>query len=405
MKQKKSFLSILLLSLSLFFFNAEYSHASVISEPDNVKQEITKNFNNFNKTFTVAVKYKKDYKTINKDLQSLVKSIEKDYKDTYYLLEKYNYSINCSGGDKTCKATFKVTYTSDGGDYKEYKNYVKQIAKDKKNLSYDEKIEFANKFITDKAEYDYTYFTKSKYSEHSPVKIYKEGLGVCQAYAIFAYDLLTELGVKNYLLAGYQNNIGHLWNVLKDSKGNVVHLDTTWNDNSYSKKDYYMVGTKFISETHIFTHDDLDAIAKLLGGKVDMELKLEKDRKPATTKNPVVTGKSQASYAKEFVNSIGKSVTVGDMGKLPIMDGFTLTLQEDVHKYDSYKSEVFVTDSSGNLVSVKVKVEGKEVTLSEAKGKFKSGSTYYLVVLPNVESETSIGKHIKEGTYVKFTAK
>ena len=397
MNQKKSFLSILLLSLTLFFFNAEYSHASSIVGADDVKDEIIKNIDNFKKEFFVTMKVNKNSSTLDKDIKALIESIQEEHTDTYYLMDKYTFKSSYDSKSGKSKVTFKVDYTSSAEEYKEYKEFIYDLSIQQAHLSYEGKIGFVNDYLVEKASYESS--SKGDSIKNSPVSIYKSGTGTYKAYALFAYDLLNEFGIDSYLLSGTVKGAPHLWNVVKNTKFNLVHIDTALNEQSRDKRYYFMVSSKALSKTHKFSHEDLSETSKLLVATVDIKLNLPKAKKPDTT------DKSPSYYAKEFIKNIDNLWHTGDLGKYDLSRGYSVRLSNHVDTSNIGPHQMFFTDASGNVVPIKVKLDGKMVSIPESSKVFKSGKTYYLVILLNVESGTKIGKYLHTSIHFKFIAK
>ena len=93
-----------------------------------------------------------------------------------------------------------------------------------KMTDYD-KVKFVNDYIVQHT----VYSEATVASPHSAYAVLYEGKGVCQGYALLAYKMLDEMGVKNLYITGEVPDGGHAWNMVK-LDGHWYHLDTTWND-------------------------------------------------------------------------------------------------------------------------------------------------------------------------------
>lgn len=85
-----------------------------------------------------------------------------------------------------------------------------------------------------------------------------EGRAVCQGYAQLAYKMLTEAGVKCYVITGKANNgrgtQSHAWNMARVGK-KWYYLDVTWDDpiggGDVLRYDYFLVGKNQFEQNHI----------------------------------------------------------------------------------------------------------------------------------------------------------
>lgn len=104
-------------------------------------------------------------------------------------------------------------------------------------------------------------FDEELLTNHSPSGFFLYGKGVCQAYAMAMYILLTEAGIETrYIVGDLIENIGdtqlHAWNLVKVD-GVWRHIDATNNDlgnlhEDQVSKDFYMLTDKEIGLTHIW---------------------------------------------------------------------------------------------------------------------------------------------------------
>lgn len=388
MRTKRIIIVTLILILSFLFTNVDTGYASSIANKTEVEDTIKANIKNHKLDFKVTVALNGNLSTLKEDLKELIDGYEKQYDDIIYLVNQYWYSYSCNPYGNSCDVNFKIRYHADPAEYMEYKNHVNNIVSGKQNLPFLEKVKFVNNYLADQAAYDYN--GEGTRSPHTPVKIYKENLGVCQAYAIFAYDLLKGLGIDNYLLSGDANGGLHLWNVLKDENGNVVHLDTTWND-APNRMTYFMVSSAELSVSHTFSTTDLMDISSLLNGSSIPQ--------PDSSTHPMY------SYAKEFFKNINNTVYLGDLGTLPVDKAFEIKFNDDVDDSHDYRTKVFITDTEGNIVDINTKVDGPFIRVYNTKSKFEPKDEYYLVILQGVESKRKIGKHLQKTTYIKFSIK
>lgn len=145
----------------------------------------------------------------------------------------------------------------------EVTNYVKKTAS---KLFNDDMTEFEKV----KAAYDYVILnttygattTPGYGAGHSAYSIVKEGVGVCQAYALLFQRLMEEAGVESKyvtgerIVPGYKNSTeGHAWNVVTID-GKTYHIDTTHGDpvGDHLSKEYISYQTFLLTEEQIKEH-------------------------------------------------------------------------------------------------------------------------------------------------------
>lgn len=96
-----------------------------------------------------------------------------------------------------------------------------------------DKVLAVNDYITR----TYSYSFNTNLTPHSAYTMFKEGQGVCQAYALFAHRLLQELDMEVYYQTGEIIRDGelHAWNIVKVD-GEWYNFDPTWNDPTADRK-------------------------------------------------------------------------------------------------------------------------------------------------------------------------
>lgn len=180
-------------------------------------------------------------------------------KDTYVYGTRsagtYGYSLKSGKFVVTIKMTYNHTKAQEAELTTAVKNITKEIIQP--SMSDVEKIKAVNDYVVTHTTYSKT---GTKTTPHSPYTIISEGKGVCQAYALLTYRLLEEAGIENMYVTGYAGE-AHAWNLVKVD-GEWYHLDTTWNDPTYTGKykdasmqtyvryDYFLISDKTIFEDH-----------------------------------------------------------------------------------------------------------------------------------------------------------
>ncbi|MBQ4088485.1 MAG: leucine-rich repeat protein [Clostridia bacterium] len=74
---------------------------------------------------------------------------------------------------------------------------------------------------------DYFCVNYSYGGSHRPDLLFRNGVGVCQAYTLAYSAVLNELGIPNVYAPS--DSMNHIWNVVQVN-GSWYHIDVTWND-------------------------------------------------------------------------------------------------------------------------------------------------------------------------------
>lgn len=382
---------ILLLSISYFFIPTEADASSLTAQEST--EVIRQAISNFTPELQIAMKAELGVENQKQLVNDVIQNIYKKYDEIPYYMSSYKYTYSCNQMADYCDVKLKFTYHSTKEDYEEFKLSIIELTKDKHNLSLTEKVNFVNDFLVDNAEYAFDNMTIG--SPHSPVTILKEGKGVCEAYALYAYEMLNALGVDNYLLLGYVRGEIHLWNVLKNTSGETVHLDTTWND-SPSRHEYFMVNSDKIAFDHKFNPSDIIDIESLLGNDV---IEPNPEPNPDPTKHPMYP------YVKEFFDSIQNALFLSDLGDLPVDKSFKINFSEDVADNLDYKTKIFITDRNKNIIDIKIEIKDNYIKVYKENGNFEPKEGYYLIILKGVESKKTKDNYLKDTTYITFNIK
>ncbi|MEO4052571.1 transglutaminase-like domain-containing protein [Solibacillus sp. CAU 1738] len=121
-----------------------------------------------------------------------------------------------------------------------------------------EKLELIHRAVIEGMDYAYN---EDKMLNHSPAAFFLYERGVCQAYAMAMYMLLTEAGIETRFVGGelktaIEKDTRHAWNLVKID-GVWRHVDSTLNDrgNAFDNqvsKAYYLLTDELMSGTHIW---------------------------------------------------------------------------------------------------------------------------------------------------------
>ncbi|MEE1131387.1 MAG: transglutaminase domain-containing protein [Caryophanon sp.] len=148
----------------------------------------------------------------------------------------------------------------------EITNYVKEAAAKlfTKDMNEFEKVKAAYDYIILNTKYGKTN-TQGFGKGHSPYSIVKEGVGVCQAYALLFQRLMDEAGVESKYVIGERVvgktadgkivKEGHAWNVVTIG-GQTYHIDATHGDpiGNHLSEDFISYQTFLLSEAKILQH-------------------------------------------------------------------------------------------------------------------------------------------------------
>lgn len=148
----------------------------------------------------------------------------------------------------------------------EITDYVKKVSAElfKKEMTEFEKVKAAYDYIILNTKYGKTN-TQGFGKGHSPYSIVKEGVGVCQAYALLFQRLMDEAGIDSQYIVGERIagktangqfvKEGHAWNVVTIG-GKTYHIDATHGDpiGSHLSEDFISYQTFLLSEAKILQH-------------------------------------------------------------------------------------------------------------------------------------------------------
>lgn len=162
---------------------------------------------------------------------------------------------------------FYVEYDEDAEQLRKVKGLVKNTVSGlglSGKTDY-EKVKAVNKWIKDNVVYDYTRDGKTAYDG-----LLKRSGTVCQGYAMIAYKMLMEAGVKSEIIIGHavgNSDTGHAWNtVLVD--GAWYLLDTCWNDTTNSDK-YLLIGSEAADKKYVPDADCVNHVLSITNYKAD----------------------------------------------------------------------------------------------------------------------------------------
>lgn len=217
----------------------------IIKEAKSYKSTVKFKYNNYTNSFLNSLSKKLDNALLKKG---------NDY--LHGTISSWEISVEYMGKKADVKVKLKYIGTKKQEEYvtKEVKKIAKSLKKP--GMTDLDKVLAVNQYIVNKA----VYTEKTKTSPHHAYTLLKDGKGVCQAYALLAYRLLTEMGVEARYVVGIgvteDGSEDHAWNSVKIN-GVWYHLDTTWNDiwepkYKYNSFEYFLVTSAQLRKDHIW---------------------------------------------------------------------------------------------------------------------------------------------------------
>lgn len=98
---------------------------------------------------------------------------------------------------------------------------------------------------------------------HTAYGALKNGCAVCEGYACAAKLLLNAYGIESDIEVGEcPGGGGHAWNLVK-LDGAWYQLDVTWNDQSYSRRDYFLVTDEYMKKSRTWDENEYPVSSKV----------------------------------------------------------------------------------------------------------------------------------------------
>lgn len=177
----------------------------------------------FEPSFTVS--YTGDEAAAEEQLKLILEEIRKKDSYSYENMTRLEASLKPNGHMTDLQFTVDFLTT------KEKENYVEKRVEEvlssirKENLSQQEMIKAVHDYIVLTIEYS----TDTTGNSHSTYTALTENKGVCQAYSLLMYKMLSELGFETQYVKGKAGGAAHSWNLVKVA-GEWRHIDATWDD-------------------------------------------------------------------------------------------------------------------------------------------------------------------------------
>lgn len=150
-------------------------------------------------------------------------------KDDYIAgtIQRHGYSYE--GYDRDVDITISLTYNTTAQQEQFVQQEVRRIVTNMttRDMLDVEKVQAINEWLV----LHTSYSKETNGNPHAAHTIFTEHKGVCQGYAMAAYAMLRQAGLRAHYVTGVilKNNEPHAWNLVQVD-GEWYHLDVTWND-------------------------------------------------------------------------------------------------------------------------------------------------------------------------------
>lgn len=250
------FFPVIVLSLIISMMpmqSAQVAHANKVAKSNTLYEEVYENLSNYKTNF--EVQYTGDTKTLNAQLNKIIKDVE--IKDRYLFENISNWKISMSSRGNSAKITFQINYLITKAQEDVVNVHVAKVLPTlvKPTDKGFDKVKAVHDYVVKTVQYS----EKTVGSQYSTHTLLTEKKAVCQAYALLMFKMLNELGVEVQYVKGAAGNATHAWNLVKVD-GEWYHIDATWNDPIGNKADqvgykYFLLSDSQIEKTHTWTKD------------------------------------------------------------------------------------------------------------------------------------------------------
>lgn len=150
-------------------------------------------------------------------------------KDDYIAgtIQRHGYSYE--GYDRDVDITISLTYNTTAQQEQFVQQEVRRIVSSitTRDMQDVEKVQAINEWLV----LHTSYSKQTNGNPHAAHTIFTEHKGVCQGYAMAAYAMMRQAGLRAHYVTGVilKNNEPHAWNLVQVN-GEWYHLDVTWND-------------------------------------------------------------------------------------------------------------------------------------------------------------------------------
>ena len=161
-----------------------------------------------------------DLKVTVNELSTIFTYLVKDDPYLFYVDGRLSYSYSSEGYVIKLKPNYRMTKAEVEIAWRELNVWIKQMASEVCGDDAEVALRLHD-LILHRFSYDESLESDNIY------KLYKSGVGTCQAYAMLYLALLREVGIPSHFVAS--DSIEHIWNLL-EIDGEWYHADLTWDD-------------------------------------------------------------------------------------------------------------------------------------------------------------------------------
>lgn len=205
------------------------------------------------RTEEFTVSYSGDKEQLSKQLPGLLREATEQDDYTAYIVDSYFYTLRTWSA--RAKLTVTIQYRETPEETAEVNRQVSHIVKQiiSPRMNGHEKVKEIHDWLVRYLQYD------TRYERYTAYQALQDRRAVCQGYALLAYKMLNEAGIKNKIVEGTVASGDHAWNlVLLDGKW--YHLDVTWDDPVPNRDDllsynYYLKTDEQIRQDHAWTKE------------------------------------------------------------------------------------------------------------------------------------------------------
>ena len=152
-----------------------------------------------------------------------------------YLSEiRGNYWL--SGNEFVGEVSIRISFPYPKATMDRHFEMMSELAESLKGKNDYETVLNVHDYLIENFDYDYRVTSKN----YTDIDGFKDGLMVCDGYAMATYYLCNKAGVETRLILGIANNDtveNHAWNVVKIN-GKWYNMDVTWDDKGGNDKSY-----------------------------------------------------------------------------------------------------------------------------------------------------------------------
>lgn len=227
-----------------------------IGEPENLKElgkVISSSLSASQRKIDINYRGRTSLEKLSEDVRNILRDFTNNGSYEAGNIYSTRYNVSRRGSSPISKINLNVEYLTDEAQEAFVDREVSRITKSliRPEMSDFQKLKILHDYIVNNSSYSY----ETKSSPHSAYTLFKEGKGVCQAYALASYKLLDAVGIDNYYVKGVAGSENHAWNKVK-LDGEWYNLDVTWDDpisasgEDILSYDYFLISDKKLAKSH-----------------------------------------------------------------------------------------------------------------------------------------------------------